>query len=522
MKICSIERTPVGVPKSEVAQKIEPKNFDFNDPRIMKTVFWDGNMTGIFQVTSTGMEKLFQRVKPTCFDDVAAIAALYRPGPLGSGMPAMFARRKNGEEEVTYDHPILEEIMRDTYGCLVYQEQMLEIGRRLGQMSWKDTNRLRKLFLKKDKSKQDDFIEKEERELKALLIAGCVANGLSVEKGEELWEMCGRFGGYGFNASHAKAYGMVTMQTAYLRTYHPMEFFAALLSVGQASELQSYVNDIRRQGFKILPVDINSSGRAHIIEGDGIRLSLLSVDKVGPAAVDKLLAEREANGPFESLLDFVTRKGATKAVCESLIRVGAFQDLEPQVSLSTQMLRHGLWFGKENKKLQSVKCRPELEERWTALWGKKDDPIEMMLAERELLGFNLRMSPFSLNGRAEKVRRLFEEGLCRPLREFMEDEEAAVLITPLMLRSFSEKPQRKGGMMAFLTFTDPDGQEVEAPAFAGVWKYLSGKVRVGEVYVCTLNRKEEDPTRFIFGRPGWAQNENSASSALLRLDDMTI
>lgn len=521
-RCCQLVADRTGRTKEDVLRDIDPKTMDLSDMQIMRTVFWEGNMTGIFQVTSTGMEKLFQRVKPTCFDDVAAIAALYRPGPLGSGMPAMFARRKNGEEEVTYDHPILEEIMRDTYGCLVYQEQMLEIGRRLGQMSWKDTNRLRKLFLKKDKSKQDDFIEKEERELKAKLIEGCQANGLSVEKGEELWEMCGRFGGYGFNASHAKAYGMVTMQTAYLRTYHPMEFFAALLSVGQASELQSYVNDIRRQGFKVLPVDVNLSGRAHIIEGDGIRLSLLSVKKLGPAAVDKLLEERETNGPFENLLDFVVRKGATSAVCMSLIQVGAFQELEPQVSLSTQLLRHGLWYGKENKKLQSAKCREELLERWSALWGKKDDPVDMMLAERELLGFNLRMSPFSLNGRAEKVRRLFEEGLCRPLREFMEDEEAAVLVTPLMLRSVAEKPQRKGGMMAFLTFTDPDGQEVEAPAFAGVWKFLSGKYRVGEVYVCTLNRKEEDPTRFIFGRPGWAQNENSATSALLRLDDMTI
>ena len=206
-RACRLIAEAQGRPYEEVLSEIDPKKMDFNDMNIMKTVFWSGNMTGIFQVTSAGMAKLLQRVKPTCFDDVAAVCALYRPGPLGSGMDALFANRKNGLEKVTYDHPILEEIMRDTYGCLVYQEQMLEVGRRLGNMSWKDTNRLRKLFLKKDKSKSDDFIKQEENELKGKLIAGCVSHGLPEKKGEELWEMLSKFGGYGFNASHAKAYG---------------------------------------------------------------------------------------------------------------------------------------------------------------------------------------------------------------------------------------------------------------------------------------------------------------------------
>lgn len=774
--------------------KVDPKTMDLNSMEVMRTVFWDGNMTGIFSVTSAGMMKLFQRVRPTCFDDIAAVCALFRPGPLGSGMDSLFADRKNGIEEVTYDHPILEEIMRDTYGCLVYQEQMLEIGRKLGKMSWKDTNRLRKLFLKKDKSKQDDYIEREERELKALLIKGVIENGLSETKGEELWEMCGRFGGYGFNRclpgdtvlcrssanavcgqnvrinelwrnqesrnssggmtsiakkmkyagvqvlqldpdgrlrpgklkrvihngfkpvweirtelgrrvqatsnhrfytvegyrqldelhvgsqmvvmgeevrnylgpsqhalgktydhegwpeglenpswidgrtgfrqqaieevrsraggncencgllgdgtshslefahiaalaifdgdyakyhsplnilhlcnschkkfdytkferkprwskgrpavvdvieeivyigvrdtfdiemeteghnfvanefvshnSHSYSYGMVTMQTAYLRTYYPMEFFAALLTAGQAADLQTYVNDIRRQGFEVKPVDVNLSGPIPKIEGNGIRLALSAVKGIGPSAVEKVLAHQ----PYASFVDFLLESGTSKTIADVLIRTGAFNDLEPGTSIATLVLRHEAFRG--DKRLSHKKNRDIVRPTLDAIWGPKDDPIELMERERELLGFNLRGTPFSINDRYGKIDRLMEGGLCKTgFREFLEDESLSILVAPLLVKSIKEKPQKNGKLFAFLKLVDRDGLEHEAPVWGTIWEHVRTGVRAGDVYVVVLHRKEDDPGSFVIGKPGWGHTARSAASYFLPIDRLEV
>ena len=499
----------------DVMAEIDPKKMDFNDMKIMRTVFWEGNMTGIFQVTSAGMAKLLQRVKPTCFDDVAAVCALFRPGPLGSGMDSLFANRKNGLEEVTYDHPILEEIMKDTYGCLVYQEQMLEVGRRMGKMDWKDTNRLRKLFLKKDKSKQDDYIKKEEDELKAKLIKGVVENGLTAQKGEELWEMLSKFGGYGFNASHAKAYGMVTMQTAYLRTYYPLEFFAALLTAGQAGDLQGYVQDIQRQGFKILPVDVNLSKDVHIMEGDSIRLALSSVKGLGASAVAKVMAGQ----PYRSFEQFIADSGANKTVTDALIKVGAFSDVAPGVSVSTLAARHDLV--RTDKKLLQKKNREALEPTLLAVPHVTDDIVQLMEWEQELMGFNLRGTPFSVNDRYAKVDRLVAQGLCQSgLKEFVEDETQIVLVAPLLLKSFKERPQRNGKLFAFLRLVDRDGQEIEAPCFGNIWEHVRTAVRQGDVYVMVLHRKEDDPNSFVVGKPGWKHSIQQCASYFIPVDKL--
>ena len=514
---CRLIAVRTGRTHGDVLAEIDPKTMNFNDPLIMKTVFWEGNVTGIFQVTSVGMAKLLQRVKPTCFDDIAAVCALFRPGPLGSKMDELFANRKNGIEEVHYDHPILEGIMKDTYGCLVYQEQMLEIGRLMGKMSWKDTNRLRKLFLKKDKSKQDDYIKKEEEELKELLIKGIIENGLSREKGEELWDMCGRFGGYGFNRSHSYSYGMVTMQTAYLRTHYPMEFFAALLTKGQAADLQTYVNDIKRQGFEIWPVDVNLSKEDHRVEGNGIRLALSSVKGIGPSAVQKIVSGQ----PYASFVDFLLDSGASKTIADVLIRTGAFTDIEPGVSVSTLIAQHEAF--RADKKLSHKKNRDLVRPTLSAVEHREDDPIALMEMERELLGFNLRGTPFSINGRYDKIDRLVSAGLCsKGWAEFIEDESESVLIAPFLVKSVKERAQKNGKTMAFLRLTDRDGLEYEVPSFANIWEHVRTGVRAGDVYVMIVHRRDDDPGSFVSGRPGWAQSAKSASQAFIPIDGIKV
>jgi DNA polymerase-3 subunit alpha len=517
---CRLIAARTGRTYDQVLSEIDPKVMDFNDMEVMRTVFWEGNTAGIFSVTSAGMQKLFQRVKPTCFDDVAAVCALFRPGPLGSKMDELFANRKNGLEPVTYDHPILEGIMKDTYGCLVYQEQMLEIGRLMGKMSWKDTNRLRKLFLKKDKSKQDGYLGEEERYLKETLVRGVIENGLTKEKGEELWEMCGKFGGYGFNRAHSYAYGMVTMQTAYLRTRYPMEFFAALLTAGQAADLQTYVNDIRRQGFEILPVDVNLSTGDHVIEGNGIRLAFSSVKGIGPAAILKLVSNRPEGG-FTSFVQFLLDSGANKTVTEALIRVGAFEHVEPGVSVATLTARHEAF--RADKKLSHKKNRDIVTPTLAVIDKGIDDQIELMERERELLGFNLRGTPFSINGRYEKIDRLVENGLCqRGWAEFVEDESHLVLIAPLLVKSIKERPQRNGKLFAFLRLADRDGNEYEAPCFGNIWPHVREGVRMGDVYIMVLHRKEDDPGSFVVGQPGWAHTAKSSASYFIPIDKLQV
>lgn len=514
---CRLIAAREGTTYEKALEKVDPKTMDLNSMEIMRTVFWEGNMTGIFSVTSQGMMKLFQQVKPTCFDDVAAVCALYRPGPLGSGMDQMYAKRKNGLEEVTYDHPALEEILKDTYGCFVYQEHLLETCRKLCSMSWKDTNRVRKHFLKKDKSKSDEFLHREDHELMTKVVEGAVANGMGRQAAEDLWEAFGKWGSYGFNRAHAKAYGMVTMQTAYLRTHYPMEFFAALLSAGQAADLQTYVNDIRRQGFEVKPVDVSLSGLVPKIEGNGIRLPFTAVKGIGPAAVTKIVAGQ----PYASFSDFLLDSGATKTSVEALLGVGAFTDLEPGVSIATLRLRYEAF--RADKRLSHKRNRDAVAPTLAAITGPKDDPIEAMERERELLGFNLRGTPFSINDRYAKVDRLVAQGLCEPgYAAFAEDETREVLIAPLLVKSIKERAQKNGRPMAWLRLTDREGMEFEAPAFAGIWEHVRTAVRQGDVYITVLHRKLEDPNGFVVGKPGWAHTARSAASYFIPVDRLDV
>lgn len=500
-----------------IIDEIDPAKIDYDDERVLKTVFWDGNMTGIFQVTSKGMERLYQRVKPTCFADVAAVPALYRPGPLESGMDTLYADRKNGIEVVEYDHPILEEILKETYGTFVYQEQILEMGRRLGKLSWGDTNRLRKLFLKRTKDaagKRDSEAE----ELEAKLTAGFKENGMSDAWCKKTWDDLSKWARYGFNAAHAKAYGMITFQTAYLRTYYPLEFFAALLSVGQAADLQTYVSEIRKQGFNILPVDVNMSKAQHVLEGNSIRLALGSIKGVGAAAVKKIVD----NQPYEDWYDFLLRSGSNKTVCDNLMAVGALSEISGGLSIATQLARHMAY--RADKKLSQKKNRDLVRPTLDAMAPVDDDPIDLMQRERELLGFNLRGTPFSIKGRWEKIDSMVRDGTLTAANsiEALADEDNQKVILPLVLKSLKTRPQKNGKMFAFLKFADRDGGEIEAPCFANIWQHIGENVRVGEVYVVLLSRREDDPSLLVVGSGGWSQTREIASMYVIPLDQLEV
>jgi DNA polymerase-3 subunit alpha len=270
------------------------------------------------------MKKLLSRIKPDCFEDLIAILALYRPGPLESGMVEMFTRRKHGEEAIQVPHPSIESILRDTYGCLVYQEQVMLISNVLANFSLNEADNLRKAMGKK----KPEIMEK----FSGQFIAGAVSNGCAKHTAQEIWDNMVKFGGYGFNKSHSTAYAMLTYQTAYLKANHRTEFTAANLSceMSDSDKVKGFVDDARRAGIAMLPPQIERSTWEFEPEGTGIRFGFGAIKGTGEKAVqalidarERLLAKEKPVG-LHALCSEVDPTAIGRGNWEALIKAGSF------------------------------------------------------------------------------------------------------------------------------------------------------------------------------------------------------
>lgn len=284
-----------------------------------------GETSGVFQLESTGMRKLVRDLKPTVFEDLGALVALFRPGPLESGMVTDFVERKHGRQKITYAHPLLEPILKDTYGTIVYQEQIMQIFQTLAGYSLGEADMVRRMMGKKkieEMAKQKD-----------LFIEGSGKNGMSAKAATELFEQIEKFAEYCFNRSHSAAYALVAYQTAYLKSHYAVEYLSALLSsvANDQDKTQMYIEEALRHGIKVLPPDINKSYSEFTPDENNIRFGLASIKQVGEVVVEAIINEREENGPFESIYDFCKRvdsKCSNKRVMEGLIKAGAFSNIE--------------------------------------------------------------------------------------------------------------------------------------------------------------------------------------------------
>ena len=486
-------------------------NLDLDDKKVLEHVFWKGNFAGIFQFTNKGIRKVAKGIKPDSFKDVSAVTALYRPGPLGSGMHKLYAGNKKLylAGKLKFEHPILQEVLEPTYGCIIYQEQMLQLGSKMGLLSGKDTQRLRKLLLKRDKSKLDSYLDAEETYLHAEFLKGCEKNNWP--KGQETWEMMKKFGGYGFNKAHSDAYSKVSMQTAWLATYHPLEFYSALLTKGQSGDIQDYITDIKKAGIKVLPVDINESKGAHTVQGKSIRLSLKSVLGVGWSAIDKIVA----NQPYTDFFDFLDRSGATKTSIEPLIMVGAFDKFNKNMKWVEATYQLFL----SDPKFKSKKW-DEFVEKAKALEVEDYELHQKVELENALLGFSVRGSPFEILDRKKKIEAVFGDTTIS-YKDFIEGTEEVAML-PVVVKDFKERAQRNGKMMAFVKFGTDDGSEFEAPAFANLWTHIGPRCRKGSVYIGIFNRKLDEPENLVLGRPGFNQSAHSAQQALISIDEVEL
>ena len=355
--------------------------------------------TGVFQLESSGMRDVLKKLKPDHFEDIIAVVALYRPGPMDN-IPS-FIKRKHGKEKIDYLHDSLEEILKETYGIMIYQEQVMQIAQTLSGYTLGAADLLRRAMGKKIQSEMDAQREN--------FVDGASSKGVNAGLSGRIFDQVAKFAGYGFNKSHAAAYALVAYQTAYLKANYPVEFLAASMSedMGNTDKLSLFRIELDRMGVALLPPDINKSGAHFLVEEVeenvfGVRYALAALKNVGSAAMAAVVAERAANGSFQSVFDFADRLGTqvfNKRQIENLVRAGAFDALNPN--------RHQLYDAVEMLVRHASAVQNDRESKQVNLFGAEDVAVaaprlpavedwlaqERLQQEFEAVGFYLSSHP---------------------------------------------------------------------------------------------------------------------------------
>lgn len=314
---------------SKYKEKIDIDNIDFNKKAVYDLIA-SGKTDGVFQLESAGMKSFMKELKPETLEDVIAGIALYRPGPMD--FIPKYISGKNESDSIVYDCPELEPILSTTYGCIVYQEQVMQIVRELAGYSYGRSDILRRAMSKKHSDvmgqERHNFVYGNEKEN----VKGCVNNGISESVANHIYDEMMDFAKYAFNKSHAAAYAIISYQTAYLKTYYPVEFMAALITsvIDNSTKVAEYIYSCRQMDIKILPPDINDGFSTFTVSGNSIRYSLSAIKGVGKSVIDAIVEERRIGGKFDSLTDFATRlsgKEVNKRTIESFIKAGAFSSI---------------------------------------------------------------------------------------------------------------------------------------------------------------------------------------------------
>ncbi len=320
--LATIERA-LELIERNTGERIDIDAIPLDDPKVF-AMLQEGDSMGVFQFEGGPMRALMRNLRPERFEHLVALNALYRPGPLGAGMHTEYADRKNGKSKVEVLHPDMADLLEDTYGIMVYQEQVMQVAQKMAGYTMIEADTLRKAMGKK--------IAAVMREQEEKFVAGCVANGYTEQLGMELFGFIEYFAGYGFNRSHSAAYGLVAYQTAWLKAHHPTEYMAALLTASKRDKDRTaiYLHECRQMGIRVLVPDVNRSETDFAAVDGEITFGLSAVRNVGEAVVDQIVAEREKNGPYETFRDFLNRVDLSvlnKRLLESLIKAGAFDSM---------------------------------------------------------------------------------------------------------------------------------------------------------------------------------------------------
>jgi len=399
--ITTIYKT-VDMIKEQQGIDVDINNIPLDDKPVYDMLM-TGDTDGVFQLESQGMKNLVKKLKPDVFEDLGALVALFRPGPLDSGMVDDFVERKHGRQAITYAHPLLEPVLKDTYGTIVYQEQIMQVFQVLADYSLGQADMVRRMMGKK----KVDEMEKQ----KGKFIERSAQHGMTSEAATNLFNQILAFASYCFNRSHSAAYAFVAYQTAYLKCHYPVEYLSALLSsvAGDQDKTQLYMEEAQKKGIKVLPPDINHSYATFTPDSGNIRFGLASIKQVGEGVIEEIIRERNENGPFKSIYDYVKRldtKCSNRKTLEGLIKSGAFASLEKS--------RKQLWDNIEYITATASKEAKQKESGQTSLFDVLGDSSavqdakfqlagsdeeygerEIQILEKEFLGFYVTSHPLS-------------------------------------------------------------------------------------------------------------------------------
>jgi DNA polymerase-3 subunit alpha len=432
----------------------------YDDPLTYR-MLGQGETMGVFQLESSGMRDVVRKMRADRIEDIIATVALFRPGPM-ENIPRYIACKK-GEEEPDYLHPLIEPILKETYGIMVYQEQVMQIAQTLSGYSLGEADLLRRAMGKKIKSEMDAQKER--------FVTGAVERGVARDRADFIFELVQKFAGYGFNKSHAAGYAVVAYQTAWLKANHPVEFFAASMSLdmGNTDKLQLFRNEAVRMSLRVLPPSINRSGVDFAVKDDAIVYSLSALRNVGQGAVEHLVEVRGSGGPFRSLGDFARRidgRVLNKRALESLARAGAFDELEPD--------RARVLSGVEAILAASNSANAEAAAGQTNLFGEQVaaelnlppvepwTPMHRLAEEFEAVGFYLSGHP--LDDYARTLKRLNVESWTEFRDKVLTRGATAGKIAGTVMHR-QERRSRQGNKFAFVGFSDSSGQ-FEAVCFS--------------------------------------------------------
>jgi DNA polymerase-3 subunit alpha len=441
----------------------------FDDPKTF-ALLASGKTTGLFQLESSGMRDLLTGLKPDRFEDIIAIIALYRPGPMD--LIPDFIKRKQGKIPIAYETPELEPILKDTYGVIVYQEQVMAIANKVAGFSLGQADILRRAMGKK----KPEEMEK----LRAKFLEGAKKNKIAEKRAEKLYELIQKFAGYGFNKSHAAAYAVVCYQTAYLKAHYPTEFMASLMTtdMGNTDKIMGYFTECRDLGIKVLGPDVNESQKNFAVVDGAIRFGLAAIKNVGEGAVESVIDIRNEGGPFTSFFDFCRRvdlRKVNKRMLEGLIKAGAFDSTRAKRSqlmvVLEQAVEDGAAAQRERDQGQTSIFGADLSGHETtshvALPSLPDipewDQAQRLKYERELTGFYITAHPLT---RYETTIRALSTATTGGLVEMSDGKEVKLCGIITTVKTMLTK---KGDRMAYLTLEDLQGT-VEVIAFPDLYK----------------------------------------------------
>ena len=462
-------------------KKIDIKKINLSDERVFSALS-TGETTGLFQLESTGMREAIKQMKPNKFDDIIALVALYRPGPMNN-IP-IYNECKNGLKTPDYIHPSLEKILKPTYGIIIYQEQVMQIAQVLAGFTAGEADILRRAMGKKKRAE----LEKQ----KERFISGATSKGIKKDLANYIFTKIEPFAEYGFNKSHAAAYALIAYQTAYLKTFHKEEFIAATMSneLNNTSKLREFAEELRRLNVKLIRPNINTCFTDFKAGTGKIYYGLSAIKNVGRSAIENLINEREKNGPFKSLSNFVQRANSrdiNKLQLEGLVKAGAFDDLEKSRSRLFNAIPYIIQYNKainEDKDNKQSNLFQENKEDHNDLvlnkvtpWSKK----ELLLEEFKSLGFYISDHPLG------DYQSIFSGLNIISHKKFMENKSLKEANIAGTIMSLQEKKSSKGTPFAILKLSDLDG-EFEIFLFSENLVKNRDKLKESESFVFTLQK----------------------------------